>query len=99
MNMQRFSAVSRVAMAGSSGAASEASAHKIPTSESLKVLGNFQKPTAAFVQMSEEPFAPVFGVLQFFMKREVWFRPLERLRGKVQCFTQGHFSRRRIEPT
>lgn len=40
-----FSAVSRVAIAGSSGAVSEASAHKIPISESLKVLGNFQQPT------------------------------------------------------
>lgn len=81
-----FSAVSRVAIAGSSGAVSEASAHKIPISESLKVLGNFQKPTAAFVQMSEEPFILFFGVLRLYIKREGWFRLLERLRGKGSVF-------------
>lgn len=74
-----FSAVSRVAVAGSSGAVSEEPAHKILISESLKVLANFQKPTAAFVQMSEEPFALFFRVLRLFVKREGWFRlPGER---------------------
>lgn len=83
-----FSAVSRVAVAGCSGAVSEASAHKILISESLKVLRNFQKPTGAFVQMSEALSHSSSGSFGLFIQRAGQSR-------RLSCFPSRALQRAR----